>query len=218
MNQPIKRTLFFLLIAATLLAACAPAPSAPTQDPAVVQEQIEQAVEATIAAQNAEATEQQALIVPSNTPLPTQTEAVPPTETPSLPTATPFVIVPPTNTVVVSSGGGGSNPPVQAEYACSVVGRTPADYTVFKPGEDFDIKWTILNTGTRNIRDGSDVKYSSGEDFGLQDFVELPLLKPGERYQIIVDAEAPSRLGRYTMVWVVEGQLCFPYIAIEVKN
>ena len=217
MNQPIKRTLFFLLIAATLLAACAPAPSAPTQDPAVVQEQIEQAVEATIAAQNAEATEQQALIVPSNTPLPTQTEAVPPTETPSLPTATPFVIVPPTNTVVVSSGGG-SNPPVQAEYACSVVGRTPADYTVFKPGEDFDIKWTILNTGTRNIRDGSDVKYSSGDDFALQNFVELPQLRPGERHQIIVDAEAPSRLGRYVMVWVVEGQLCFPYVAIEVKN
>lgn len=221
MNQPIKRILFMLLIATTLLAACAPAPAAaPTQDPAVVQQQIEQAVEATIAAQNAEATEQQALIVPSNTPLPTQTEAAPATETPSLPTATPFVIVPPTNTVVVSSGGGGggSNPPVQAEYACSVVGRSPADYTVFKPGEDFDIRWTILNTGTRNIRDGSDVKYSSGEDFAIQNFMELPLLKPGERHQIVIDAEAPSRLGRYVMVWVVEGQLCFPYVAIEVKN
>jgi hypothetical protein len=223
MYPSLKRIPFLLLAIVIVLAACAPAPTvAPTQDPALVQQLIEQSVALTLAAQNAQATEQQALIVPSNTPLPTQTEAVPATPTPVLPTATPFVIIPPTSTVVVSSGGGGGggsgNPAVQADYSCSVIARSPADYTVFKPGEDFDIKWTIVNTGKKNIRDGSDVKYSSGENFALQRFVELPLLKPGERHQVVVDAEAPAKLGRYIMVWVVEGQLCFPYVAIEVKK
>lgn len=222
MYPSIKRIPFLLLAVVIVLAACAPAPTAaPTQDPAIIQQLIEQSVALTLAAQNAQATEQQALIVPSNTPLPTQTEAVPDTPVPVLPTATPFVIVPPTNTVVVSSGGGGGgggNPAVQPDYACSVIARSPADYTVFKPGEDFDIKWTIVNTGKKNIRDGADVKYSSGEDFALKNFVELPLLKPGEKHQVILDAEAPSKLGRYVMVWVVEGQLCFPYVAIEVKK
>lgn len=222
MYPSIKRIPFLLLAVVILLAACAPAPiAAPTQDPALVQQLIEQSVALTLAAQNAQATEQQALIVPSNTPLPTQTEAAPASPTPVLPTATPFVIIPPTNTVVVISGGGGGgggNPPVQQDYACSVIARSPADYTVFKPGEDFDIKWTIVNTGKKNIRDGSDVKYSNGDNFAIQRFVELPLLKPGEKHQVIVDAEAPDKLGKYIMVWVVEGQLCFPYVAIEVKK
>src|SRR5512134_3814382 len=80
MNQPTKRVMIFALALIILLAACTPA-AAPTQDPALVQQLIEQAVALTVAAQDAQATEQQALIVPSNTPLPTQTEVLPPTPT-----------------------------------------------------------------------------------------------------------------------------------------
>ena len=107
MNQTTKRILIFSMALIVLLAACAPAAvSAPTQDPAAVQQQIAQAVEMTVAAQNTQAAEQQALIVPSNTPLPTQTAVEPPSPTPVIPTATAFVIVPPTNTAVPASNSG----------------------------------------------------------------------------------------------------------------
>jgi len=215
MNQTTKRILFTALAMMILVAACAPAP---TQDPALIEEQINQAVELTVAAQNAQATEQQALIVPSNTPLPTQTEAVPPTPTLVLPTATPFVIVPSTNTVAPSVGGGGGVPAVKPDYACGVSNSKPADNTVFKPGKTFDIKWTITNTGTKTIRAGADVKYFSGTQMTTVTFVELPELDPGESFTVIIDAKAPNKAGKYVMTWTVEGQLCFPYTAITVEK
>ena len=211
-----KRFLILVLAMMVLLAACMPA--APTQDPALVQQLIEQAVELTVAAQNAQATERQAQIVPSNTPLPTQTEAVAATPTPVLPTATPFVIVPPTNTVVVSSGGGGSVPVVKPDYACEAISRRPRDNTIFKPNDPFDIRWTIVNTGTKTLRAGLDLEYLSGPQMTSVKFVELPELKPGDSREVIFDAIAPSKEGLHVMTWRVEGPLCFPYTAINVEK
>ena len=217
MNQSTKHILFFGLAVIVLLAACAPA-AAPTQDEAQIQEQIAESVAETVAAQNAAATEQQAQIVPSNTPLPTQTEAVPPTPTPLLPTATPFVIVPATNTVAPSGGGGGGVTVVKPQYACEAINRRPFDNQVFKPNDEFDIRWTIVNTGTRSLRAGSDLEYVSGPSLTSTKFVELPELKPGDSYEVIFDAVAPSKEGTYIMTWRVEGPLCFPYTAITVEK
>ena len=217
MNRSTHRILFSLTAILILLSACAPAAAVPTEDPAVVQEQIEQAVALTIAAQNAEATEQQASIVPSNTPLPTQTEAAPATETPVLPTATPFVIVPATNTVSASSGGGGGVV-VRPEYACDAINRRPFDNQVFKPGDEFDIRWTIVNTGTRTLRAGLDLEYLSGPEMTAVKFIELPELRPGDSYQVVLDAVAPNQQGFHVMTWRVEGPICFPYTAINVER
>jgi hypothetical protein len=215
MNQSTKHILFFALATIVLLAACVPA-AAPTQDEAQIQEQIAQSVALTVAAQNAAATEQQALIVPSNTPLPTQTEVAPPTPTPILPTATPFVIVPATNTV--SAGGGGGVPVVKPDYACEAINRRPRDNTVFKPNDEFDIRWTIVNTGTKTLRAGLDLEYLSGPQMTAVKFVELPQLRPGDTYEVIFDAVAPSKEGFYVMTWRVEGPICFPYTAIIVEK
>ena len=219
MNQPTKRVLIFALAMIVLLSACMPA-AAPTQDPALVQQVIEQAVELTVAAQNAQATEQQAQIVPSNTPLSTQTEVLPPTPTPLLPTATPFVIVPATNTAVVSSGGGGGAvvPTAKPLYDCEAISRRPFDNTVFKPNDEFDIRWTIVNTGSRTLPAGQDLKYFSGPEMTAVKVVELPQLKPGDSYQVIFDAVAPGKEGFHVMTWVVEDRVCYPYVAIIVEK
>jgi len=216
MNHSTKRILFFALAMIVLLAACVPA-AAPTQDPALIQQLIEQSVELTVAAQNAEATERQAQIVPSNTPLPTQTEAVAPTPTPILPTATPFVIVPPTNTVAAGGGGSGVTV-VKPDYACEAISRRPFDNTVFKPNDEFDIRWTIVNTGTKTLRAGLDLEYLSGPQMTAVKFVELPELKPGASHEVIFDAVAPSKEGLHIMTWRVEGPVCFPYTAIIVEK
>ncbi len=216
MNQTIKRMSAFLLAGILLLAACAPAP-APTQDPAAVQQQIEDAVALTVAAQNALTEQAQAAIPdPTNTPLPTQTESgVLPSPTLVLPTATPFVVVPPTLTP--GSGGGGGVTVVRPDFACTSRDRQPLDNTVFKRNKEFDIRWTIVNTGTKAWPAGKDVKYYSGPKMSPTSVVELPAMAPGDTHVVILDAFAPAESGFHVMTYVVEGQLCFPYIAINVE-
>lgn len=216
MNQSTKRILFSVIAVIFLLTACAPAAApAATQDPALVQQLIEQSVELTVAAQNIQTLEAQALIpAATNTPLPTQTEAAP-----VLPTATPFVIVPPTNTAVAvsNSGGGSSLPAFKPEYDCTVTAQLPLDNAVYKPNKDFDINWTIVNTGSKTMRAGLDLEYYSGPLMTNVSFIELPALKPGEKYKVVLDAKSPSKEGLQVMTWMVEGKLCFPHIAIEIS-
>jgi hypothetical protein len=215
MNSSIKRAAFLLMAGVLLVAACAPAP-APTQDPAEIQRQIQESVALTVAAQEAEA-EQPVMAEPSNTPLPTQTEAGPATATPIVPTATPFTVVPPT-LVPSTGGGGGGVPPAKLDYDCTSQDRRPYDNTYFRSNKEFDIKWTIVNTGTKSWPAGLDVKYFSGEKISTTTFVELPAMAPGDTYEIVLDGVAPQKQGFYVMTWTVEGQLCFPYVAIIVEH
>ncbi|HXF85675.1 MAG TPA: NBR1-Ig-like domain-containing protein [Anaerolineales bacterium] len=216
MYQTTKRILLTILTILFLLAACVPL-SAPTQSPEQIQQQIAEAVALTVAAQNAMTEAAQPIQAPAtNTPLPTQTEPGSASPTPVLPTATPFIILPPTSTVV--SSGGGSGVVTQPDYACNAILRRPFDKETFRPDADFDIKWTIVNTGKKAWRAGLDLKYLSGPQMTSVTRVELPALQPGERFEVILDAEAPSKRGFYVMTWVVEGQLCYPYVAINVEK
>lgn len=224
MNQTTKRVLFFLLAGSLLLAACAPAPAPATQDPAELQQQIQESVALTVAAQNAQTEQAQALIPePTNTPLPTQTEvAILPTETAlPLPTATPFVVVAPTlaPTLIPNTGSGGSGSvPVARDYACSITNQSPADNSTWKRNKDFDITWTLTNTGTKTWRKGLDLVFQSGTNFATTTFVELPAVAPGEKYKVVLDAVTPSKNGNYVMVWKLEGGFCLPAIAIKVEQ
>jgi hypothetical protein len=214
MIQTNKRILFSVIAVILILTACAPAPAAApaTQDPALVQQLVEQSVALTVSAQTVQTLEAQALIpAATNTPLPTQTEAAP-----VLPTATPFVIVPPTSTVVVSTGGGGTT--IKPEYACDIIRQRPYDDTTIKPGDTFDVKWTIVNTGTRTWEKGLDLKYLSGPKMTATANIELPEMKPGDQYNIVLDATAPMELGMKVMVWVIENQICYPYVRIIVDK
>jgi len=215
MTQHTKRILFSAMAVIVLLTACLPQQQA-TQDPADAANQVATAVALTVAAMNAQTEAAQPLA--TNTTLPTQTEAVPATETPIIPTATPFVIVPPTATVVVSGGGGGVT--VKPALDCTPILNKPRDNTVFKKNDTFDIKWTIVNTGTKTIPAKLDVKYFSGPKM-MEDptdtLRELPEIKPGDSTEIIIDAIAPAEKGFHVMTWVVEGNMCYPYIAIIVE-
>lgn len=212
MKQSTPRIFFSALAVIFVLSACVPAP-AETPDPAEIANQIATSVALTVASQNLET--QQAAPVATNTPIPTDTPAVIDTPTAVLPTATPFVIVPPTT---VPSGGGGGGTVVQPDYDCTAYTNRPYDYQVFHPGDDFDIRWTIVNTGRRTMIAGLDLKYNQGEQFISVNRVELPELEPGEEYTVDFDAVAPNRPGNYIMTYLVEGGLCYPYAAITVER
>jgi hypothetical protein len=206
-----KKFLFSAMTLVFLLSACG-VPPQPTQSAIDVQNQVSTAVALTVAAQNAQ-TQAALSLVPqaTNTTLPTQTPVGPASPTPIQPTVTAVVL--PTT---ASSGGGGSV--VQSEYSCNPWPRLPYDNTIFRPNAEFDIKWTIVNTGTKTMRAGLDVKFSTGTKLTTTDRLELPELKPGDSATIDFDAEAPAKEGTYVMTFIVEGGLCYPYTVIVVEK
>jgi hypothetical protein len=212
MNPSRKKILFTTIVVIFLFSACAPAQ--PTQSPEDIANQIATSVALTVAAQNAQTQAAASLVPePTNTTLPTQTEPVPPSPTPVVPTVTPVVL--PTT---APGGGGGGGTTTQPDYACNPFPRLPRDNTIFRPNDPFDIKWTIVNTGTRTMVAGLDVKYDDGPQLTTTTIVELPELEPGDQFVVVLDAVAPDREGTYIMTWSVEGSLCFPYTAIIVEN
>ena len=213
MNISKDRILFSTMAVIFILAACVPAqPQLPTQDAGQVANQIATSVALTVAAQNT----QTEAARPTDTPPPTPTEVVAPTPTLAveIATATAIVVVPPT----VASGSGGGVTTINKDYACDIIRRRPFDNTYYRPGDTFDIKWTIVNTGTRNIRAGTDLKFTIGTQMTGVTRVELPEMKPGDQYEVIFDATAPTTEGHHVMTWAVEGPLCYPYASIIVEK
>ena len=214
MSPSMKQILFSAVAMIFVLSACMPAQ--PTQSPIDVQNEVATAVALTVAAQNAQTqAAQSAVPQPTNTTLPTQTAEIPPSPTLLVPTETSTPITLP---ATASSGGGGGGTTTRPEYACNPFPRTPRDNTIFRPNDSFDIKWTIVNTGTKNMRAGLDVKFNSGTKLTQTTFVELPELEPGDSYQVDFDAVAPDKEGSYVMTFIVEGGLCYPYTAIIVEK
>lgn len=208
------RVIIPLFMLALFLGACLPA--APSQqDPQVqntqssqdVQSQVETAVAQTIQAQNqigtyvAQTIEAQATATFTSTPI-------------IFPTLTPFVI--PTATNKPSGGGGGDVPPKQS-MSCDVIHLRPTAYSTFNRGQEFDIKMTVVNNGTATWPSGYDYKYTGGTQMTTTTIVELPPLKPGGQYEVVLDATAPSEYGNHTMTWMVQGQLCYGYVVITVN-
>ena len=214
MSLSTKKILLSAMALIVLLSACQPAQ--PTQNPGEIADQVSTSVALTVAAQNV-LTQSAPTLVPqaTNTTLPTQTEVgAVPSPTLVLPTATAVVVVPATS-VSSGSGGGSTSKP---DYACNPFPREPRDNTVFHPNDRFDIKWTIVNTGTKTMAKGLDLKYDDGPQLTGTTLIELPELEPGAQYVVNMDGVAPSKAGTYIMTFSVEGSLCFPYTAIKVEK
>ena len=209
-----QKTVIILAALILVLTACAPG-----QNPSDTQSQVETAVALTVGAQDHIATSV-ALTVAAQNPTTTVTATFTPTSslpdvptlTPIIPTITPIAITPP-------SGGSGGGVPPKRDYSCDVIHARPFDNTEFSPGADFDIKWTILNTGTQTWYQGFDLKYLSGPNMTTTGAtrIELPEMKPNAQFDIVFDANAPMEKGIHVMTWMVETAVCYPYVAIIVK-
>ena len=184
-----------LIVISVLLAACgATAEQEPTPDVVTLRTQ---AVETAMA----EMTIQAALN-------PTAT-SVPPTITP-LPTATRYTLTPIAGGGSSSAGssstggsGGGSKiatstptrPPWSSDdYQCAFVDQFPYDQAQ-KAGSEYDIVWTIRNTGDRiwytNL---TEVVWMGGDDISPAHSYRLPNnVKPGETVRVTVDIHLPTR-------------------------
>jgi hypothetical protein len=113
------------------------------------------------------------------------------------------------------------------DYACDIINQRPYDDTKFHPNQPFTIKWTLVNTGALKWEPGTTLAYNDGPRMTSATSFELHKLKPGERYEIVLNAVAPSEKGTQIMVWVVYGPgadgrnlhyMCYPYVRIIVAK
>jgi hypothetical protein len=204
MNRPAKRILSFAIATTFLIIACGFGQSENAS------EQFTNLVMTSVA--------ETLTALPTNTYVPTDTP--PPTSTEITPTIQPTII--PTFVFPTSTPTGTG----KTDYVCDVTDQKPFDDTEFRPGDSFDIKWTIVNTGTQKWEDETYLAYQSGPEMTNETQIKLPRLKPKGRYDVVLDATAPSEAGLQVMVWAVIGPgtikdstywMCYPYVRIIVK-
>lgn len=209
-----RKMLFILAILVFLVAACLPAQN--TQE---LDARVNTAVAETMVVENQIANSVAETVVALD-PLASPTSetvdvSLTFTETP---TATPTPLVIDTFTPFPINPTATRKPVQQAKYSCNAILRKPADNTQYDAGVHFDIKWTIVNTGTNSWDAGMDVKYYSGPKMATTTRFEIPkVMNPGDTYEVNLDGIAPNKKGRQVMTWAVDGPMCFPYVAITVK-
>lgn len=194
-----------LLLAVLLLTACVPQPATPTGPSAA---EIEAMIGTSVALTVTAHAQTQAAI-PTLTPTASQTDTPTPTVTASpFPTLTPFS----TSTKFPTSA--------PADYACAVVNKSPADNSIFKPNKDFDVKFWLMNVGTRKWDKGADLSYDSGTNMIVGGTVyELREVKPGQQVgPFIFDARSPKKIGDFVMRLKLQGGFCYPYVKILVRK
>lgn len=218
-------TFIFVMIAA----ACAPSLTSPAES-SLPEGALETSVAATVDAMvneeigmietNVAATVQ---AIPTHTPLPTATAELIVVEVTSTPvddgSGAQFTVTP----IVSNPSSPGTSKPLPREYACSVYSQSIKDWTAMEPRQDFDMRWTILNTGTKAwTMSGTDYKFVRGEKMHRYgDIFDLPKdVGPGGKINLVIDMEAPSAPGTYVTYWGLANgsqHFCQFYLIITVK-
>ncbi|HMD89835.1 MAG TPA: NBR1-Ig-like domain-containing protein [Anaerolineaceae bacterium] len=198
---------FSLFVCFALLAGCnTPAAQAPTPDLDAVRTQAAQTVVANITLQAAQNPTSTPLAIPTATNLPaspTETLAPNPTAIPALPTMTPTVFATSTSTSSASNSYYPAPTKPTGPDAAQLVSQKFPQSSVFPPGYQFDMVWTIKNVGTKRWNTDYYMKYESGTQF---DHKATLVMAPknvniGETEDFYIDCLAPSTPGSYTTYW-----------------
>jgi hypothetical protein len=217
------KTIALLAMLASLVACNFPGSQAavPTQDIALTLDaartQAALTVEAEIASRATATSAPTATLAATATELPTATLApsFPPADTlPPAPTAT-NTFIPATSTPAYTA--------TPSDYNCTVTSASPAPNTEFDPRADFDGKWKVKNTGSKDWSASDiDYKYVSGEktykNEKAYDFTQD--VESGDSIDIIIDMLAPDTAGTYKTSWAVTRSgnvLCYLNLTIVVK-
>ena len=83
--------------------------------------------------------------------------------------------------------------------------RTPKEWSQFKPGETFDVVWSIQNIGKKTWTTEYFFTYFNGTKMNYNgDIIFLnSQVEPGATVQFTVDMKAPENPGNYTTSWVL---------------
>ncbi|HLF72906.1 MAG TPA: NBR1-Ig-like domain-containing protein [Anaerolineales bacterium] len=127
------------------------------------------------------------------------------TEVVSLPTGTPEIGSEATVTPAVSPTSAATLVSAPADPNCAgatLIGETPPDGVILKPGEYFWKTWTLQNTGTCAWDASYELVYASGDLMGGLVSYPLPeVVLPGDQKDISIYLKAPDTEGTFTGYW-----------------
>ena len=160
----------------------------------------------------------------------TMTAEAQPTSTPTLePTSTPE----PTATVESSVTPEEDETPVEVATAtqnsasgndaAAWLSNDPPDNTVFAPGEEFTVTWTLENTGTSTWNNNYYIEFATDEQMDAEDKYFVPIdVPPNTSVQVSADFIAPDSEGTIRSTWdlVNDNDVAFYrfYVEIEVSE
>lgn len=173
--------LFGIILLSIILSACQPA------EPALDIDAQRTAFAQTAAAQSTQTAAAQ--------PTPTETPIPSPTFTPTeVPTSTPILSPTPTEPDDQPSGGGINR--------AQLIDQEPENNTVFEPGEEFTVTWTLENQGTSTWTTSYYIEFAFGEEFHVQEkvFIWLPV-PPETSLPISATFIAPESPGSNVSNW-----------------
>jgi hypothetical protein len=132
-------------------------------------------------------------LLPTSTPVPSYTPIIPPG---SIPPGSIMV----NGTLVVDERMTGRS------WTCLVTGSSPPRNVPQKPGEDFYVTWTVMNTGTKDWPNtGIDFFYESGyrtEQRQIQDLWHS--VESGSSIDLKVLLVAPKESDTYNVIWALK--------------
>lgn len=92
------------------------------------------------------------------------------------------------------------------DYGCTLIRQSPPDWYKMKPRQDFDINWTVQNSGNHVWPSTqTKIKYISGTKFQTHGS-EFPLASSvglGKKNTFSIDMVAPRTPGYYSTVWAL---------------
>jgi hypothetical protein len=200
------RMLVASLIGMLLLISCAPAPSAPTVDPALIQTSAAQTVVANF-------TLTAAAFTPT-TSAPTDTPATADTPVPGAPTNTPTLLP-----------GGVTATPILCDaltFDPGTVDVNVPDNTQMQLGQQFVKTWRVRNNGSCTWGAGYKLTFSYGDQMSGVPQPFTGAVGPGQEVEVSVDFKAPTKAGTYLSAWQMTNSAGKPfpkpiYVKIVVK-
>jgi hypothetical protein len=110
---------------------------------------------------------------------------------------------------------------INAGSECKLAAIEPYN-PILAPRTNFDVTWTLQNTGNDIWFDQNiDFKYSGGTDMHKKDLYDLPSsVNPGSQFDITVSMTTPNKPGTYTSTWELvrkKTTLCKVSVTVTVK-
>jgi Ig-like domain from next to BRCA1 gene len=176
-------SLMILVLVACNLPSTGGQPTASAPDAAYTQAAQTVEAELTRIAENASPTPN----IPSETPLPTNTNTPAPTNTP---------IVTATNTPL---------PCLMVGFNKATIDQTVPDNTIMSPGQVFVKTWRLINLGTCTWNSSYQLVFDHGDGMGVPTGYSQTMtagsVAPGKSVDVSVTLTAPSAAGTYTGYW-----------------
>jgi hypothetical protein len=117
-----------------------------------------------------------------------------------LPLLAPMSIAAPVISLSIENTNSAGN-----SYSCSLVKQSPADWVKMKSRQNFDMNWTVQNTGAVWYADSTKLSYVGGTKMQTRgdSFTLSSDVARGKKVKLSVDMTAPKNLGTYTTLWAL---------------